>query len=247
MRAALPALLAVLLAAAPAAAQEEVRELSWQEASDLVLVSCVFKSRPEGLEVIVERRAGVEGALTVSLPAGTFGSHEGYCADEGRPERPYQDLLLLRAPTLQLDAGQMRASVVIPVACGTYRRAGPEPGARYDLASLPAGSGAARLLETICAMDRLPPEQDLALALWITREDLSWDYLRGRTFHSFGQRLSVNGEQAAGAAALIEASGQAPAAFRFYRELAPAEAPEEAPEAPTEEPGPPDAQPGELS
>ena len=200
-----------------------------------VEVTCTFKSRPEGAVVTVRRQAGTTGDLAVRFSPGTFGAVNPRSKE--RYGRLYQDIMFLRAPVVVVRAGEPAASVVVPVACGTYRRQGPQPGVPYELDRVERGSPIDQLLVQVCAGSAPPPERATALAIWVAREGLAYDYLARRTFHSFATRRPVGVEQGAAARALLERSGVDAQALPFFREgPQPAPAPTRATEQPADQP-----------
>jgi tetratricopeptide (TPR) repeat protein len=161
-------------------------------------VACGFVSVPSGgvVEVTVERRAGVEGPIAIALPPGTVAeSPERPDSDpEVRPERwpRPQDLALLRAPVVVLEAGVARQSVRVPIACASFSRSTPREGLRYTLRRFESGSLIDRLLRVLCSGD-VPPEGAASqLAVWIARNAIGWRTFAARTG---GEWRAFSGEE----------------------------------------------------
>jgi hypothetical protein len=208
-----------------------------------VSVNCTFKSRPEGAVLTVRRQRGTTGAVAVSFPPGTFGAVNPRSKE--RYGRLFQDIMFLRAPVVVLREGQDEASVVVPVACGTYRRRGPSPGVAYELHAVERDTPIDRLLVQVCADDAPPSECETALAIWVAREGLGYQYLAERNFHSFAAQRPVGVQHGEGARQLLERSGVNADALPFYREGPQRERPEPTKEKPQQEQAPEEQ--GDLS
>jgi hypothetical protein len=266
--------------------------LAWDEAGGLVEISSQFQGDGVGgaIELTVRRPEGASAqeALAIAFPPGTYGLAPGSAreAASGSPEpvvgsewtspeserhfgtwpKP-QDLALLRAPVVELAAGEQVAKVRVPVACASFHRGAPKPGTVYALDRFERGSQADRLMQAICAGARPPAEAEVQLAVWLARDDVSWDQFQAEGGHwgrlvTFGAGVPVLPGDARGAAELMLDAGIDPRPLRFFGgegspdvqvEAAPAaeEPAEQAPAAPEPEPEPqaePEpSTPGDLS
>lgn len=249
------------------------RVVAWDAPEGLVAVECSFAGDGLRLDVVRAPAAG-DGPVAVVFPPGTYAVAEGAeeraspdpldlagpeLADRGRPwttpdqERRYghwpgpQDLALLRAPVVLLEAGVARQVVHVPVACASFHRRAPEVGRRYGLAALPAGSPIDRLLVALCAESTVP-EAEAQLAVWLARDDIDWAAFcseggdRGRIV-TFGSMIPVRARHAEGAARLLLGAGVDPTGLRFFGaepqvQAAPDAPPQQAPDASALEPAP---------
>lgn len=222
----------------------------WQDAVRATDVSCRYVANGnEGvLELTVARKPGVDGALAVCFPPGTYGV-EGALAETDGPwvdpksDRKYhswphsrQDLGMLRAPVIELEPGQEQATVAVPVACASFGRNAPSGGEVYSLRAFETGSPSDKLLLALCAGERAP-EAEAQMALWLARNDITWDQFRTRGGAS-GRLLTFTFEHisaekhAQGAAKLLLDAGVDPRATRFFQDSTPRPEPrtEQAPE-----------------
>lgn len=238
------------------------RVVAWDATEGLAAVECSFAGDSLRLDVVRGAAAGL-GPVAVVFPPGTYAiaddeaTEEGSAGDSGAlvdqdrwttpdQERRYgqwpgpQDLALLRAPVVLLEAGVARRVVQVPVACASFHRRAPEVGRRYGLATVPAGSAIDRLLVSLCA-EAYPPEAEAQLAVWLARDDIDWAAFcseggdRGRVA-TFGSMTPVRARHAAGAARLLLGAGVEPTGLRFFAPAAPEEPP--AADAPAPEPTP---------
>ena len=180
-----------------------VRPFDDQEAG--AVATCRFLRRNHGaeIELTIERRPGVEGPLAVAFPPGTYAeaptgpaSSGGHEDEQSRPERwpRPQDLAILRAPVLVLEATENRASTCVPIACAAFNRAAPYEGLRYQLRRFEAGSATDRVLQVLCRGEKPPEGTASQLALWIAANRIEWRKFMVRTEGSWypfsGERVN---------------------------------------------------------
>lgn len=176
----------------------------------------------------------VEGAFVADVVEGDMWSEtSGNESERGSPwiqprdERRFghwpspQDLALLRARVITLEAGQTGAQVTFPVACAAFSKGCPQSGQVYQLERLPVGSPLDRLLVALCADELQASEAEVQLAVWMARNDLTWHEFVAEGGHwgrllTFGRNESVLPEHAAGAARILLDSGVDPRACTFF-------------------------------
>ncbi len=198
--------------AADALIEKEPVAHAWDE-QKVVAVTCTFRSRAEGLTVLLERRPGVTGPLVVALRPGIVG-----IPDRARlkSSRVPQVLVLLRAPVVQLSANTRRASLQVPVACASFRRSGPQPAQPYHPQRAKPGSAIDRLASVLCA-GTLAPTPETALAVWIAHEGLKAPRLARGSFRTFPTpREFVRPIHGKGAAELIRKAGLDPSTYPYF-------------------------------
>lgn len=216
----------------------EVLELDEALASGAVTVLCHYESWGRGgaLELTMER-GSARGDVAVAIHPGTYGEPIGVAdvIDAGgerpwvdpRQDRRYrhwpspQDLALLRAQVVVLPAGQHAVRASFPVSCASFEKQGPQPGQAYELKRFPVDSAADRLLVALCADEVKGSESEVQLAVWLARNDISWDQFTREGGHwgrlvTFGHGGAVLPEHADGAARMLLDSGVDPRASRFF-------------------------------
>lgn len=226
--------------------------ITWDRPDGRVEVEASFRGAAGlggALLLSVHRRPGFTGSLSVAFPPGTYaapapppGSELAGLDDWNSPDAerrfgawpPPQDLALLRAPVLHLPADAASVSVTVPVACASFHRGAPRDGAPYALARFPRGSRIDLLLQAVCAGAEPPPEAEVQLAVWMSRDDVSWDEFRAEGGHwgrlvTFGRALPVLPSDASGAARLVLEAGVDPRPLRFFQRAGAPRGPEEAP------------------
>jgi hypothetical protein len=190
------------------AAQELIDEhpqaYSWDQTEGVVEVLCTVGSG--GLELTVERSEGVEGALVVTFPPGTFGSPLAPNPDpDGDDDDPdYQELLITRAPVVVLAADQDTQTISVHALCGNRSRPSPSQGMTYHLTRTPVGTSVDQLMVYLCSGDETP-SAEAQLAVWITRNRI----LRGQVAESqpFGAPPVDAAVHAGGASFLLSEAG----------------------------------------
>lgn len=199
--------------AADAVIASEPSAHAWDQ-QDVVKVTCTFRSRAEGLTFELERRPGVKGPLVIALRPGIVALPDrARLRSSGIP----QDLVLLRAPVVELAATVQRASVQVPVACASFRRRGPQTAQPYHPQRAKLNSAIDRLASVLCAGSTLAPTPETALAVWIAHEGLTANRLSAGSFHTFPTpRQLVRPTHNGGAAKLIRKAGLNPKAYPYF-------------------------------
>lgn len=213
---------------------------NWDQASSVAELDCHYRSRGafQGgcLEVTARRKKGIEGPLAIAFPPGTYGVAE-IAAQEGAlaegehwtnpdDDRRYghwpsqQDLAFLKAPVVFLGADEDETSFEVPIACASFGSGTPRPDQKYSLRRFEAGSTADRLLLALCAREETS-EPEAQLALWLARNDISWDQFCAHGGNSgmlitFGGDRRILPRHAKGAAKLLIEAGADPHAARFF-------------------------------
>jgi len=233
----------------------------WEEAGAVVEVSTRYRgsSNQGRVELTLTRRPEAPpGDLVVVVPAGTYATPLEVAADgdwtKPDQDRRYghwpsaQDLALLRAPVIELDAATDVVTATAPIACASFAKDSPADGQPFALRRFPPGSPADRLAVALCAGE-LPREEPAQLALWIARDDVSWEGFTSRggaagRLVTFESSRPVTGRHAGEAAQLLLRAGVDPREAAFFGagaadEPAPAAAPASpGDEGPATEPAP---------
>ena len=211
--------------------------VAWDE--DVVEIRAQFQEGGR-LRLDLVRDEAAEDVV-VCVPAGTGAvasndteprrSRRGRWVDPAAEQRfgrwpAAQDLALLGAPAIHLAAGQRFACVEVPVACASFEVSAPLHDQPFKLMRFAKGSAIERVLVEVCRGEPRPSEE-VQLAVWIARNDLSWGrYLeRGGGFGlpaTFGGR-SVLPSHGRGASALLVQSGVDPRGRAFFGESPPSE------------------------
>jgi hypothetical protein len=208
---------------------------AWTESGQVVEIKTNYRKHGWGgeIELTISRKAGVEGPLAVAFPPGTYGVPVHPGAVDGqewtKPEqerrfknwpRP-QDLAMLRAPVILLEAGQAVASVTVPVSCASFDKKAPVSDQAYALQTFDAETPVDKLMIAICSGDTPPDDTDVQLALWLSRDDISWQQYQSEGGHwgrlvTFGSSSPVLPSNARGASKLMLDAGVDPRPMRFF-------------------------------
>ncbi len=266
---------------------------TWDQAGDVVEISTTYRKNGWGgqIELSMERKAGVTGSVAVAFPPGTYGVAKTGCdepagmggqpgvasvgdargytgAQEDRRYRHWpsaQDLAMLRAPVLYMAAGANSAKVSVGVACANFHMGPPQADQSYTLSSFKSDTPVDRLMQVICAGDSPPSDTDVQLAVWLSRDDISWKEFQREGGHfgrlvTFGSSSPVLPSNSRGASRLLLEAGVNPRQLRFFDpsgdaraarssdqviDAAPQVAPQTGEQAPDSAPEP-EAQPAEV-
>jgi hypothetical protein len=201
--------------------EAEPRLVAWEDAGDLVEISCAFQQRGSwsGVELTLRRREGVQGPLAVAFPPGSFARPDLQIADDGRRPPTSQQLLFLRAPVIEVPTAEELVVARVPVACGNLGIPGPRSGQAHHMTQLTRGTDVDRLMQILCSGAGAPDECEAQLAVWIVRNQVGPGVGLGYT--TFESSRSIDGSHGPGARRAIEAAGVDAQGLPFFRDQAP--------------------------
>jgi len=179
----------------------------WQDSRAVAAIACAYDGT--GMALTVTRRPGVEGPFAVAFAPGTYGAPE-----LNRPRRS-QDLMLLRAPTVVVDAGASSGTTRVPVCCGSYELATPYFDQPFALRQAERGSDVDRLLEVLCMGGEPAPEAEAQLAMWTLRNQIAYGRFEER-YVTFERSRPIRRHHAGGAARLLLRGGIDVQAVPYY-------------------------------
>jgi hypothetical protein len=216
---------------------------TWDQANDVVEISTTYRKSGWGgqIELSMERKEGVTGPVAVAFPPGTYGvantgrhavnapaafgdarGHAGSQDEQRYRNWPSaQDLAMLRAPVIYMAAGATSAKASIGVACASFHMGPPQSEQSYTLKTFKSDTPVDRLMQAICAGDSPPSDTDVQLAVWLSRDDISWEEFQKEGGHygrlvTFGTSSPVLPSNSRGASKLLLDAGVNPRELRFF-------------------------------
>jgi hypothetical protein len=195
--------------------------------TELARIDARYKTFGRGgsLALKVTRRTGVHGSLAIAFPPGSLARPYIAPVNDARfsswPEPlpgnaagtpTEQDLALLVPRIAWLDPGANEIELRFPIACGRFDRGTPADGARFFLLRFDA----------LDPMDSLLNEIAIQMAIWMLRDNLSWeDFVASRMQRgpliTFETGRNILERDAFGAVEVLLESGIDPRRMRYFR------------------------------
>jgi len=190
------------------------RIYTWEQAQDIVDISCVYQPRYLGgnMQIKIVPKQPLSEDIVVCFPPGLYGKA---LDPEPKPygvARKVQDLGILEAPVIQ---ARNSTKTTVRIACLTYSVKAPSFRTTYILHKTPKDDGVYQLLVEICTGKFSGP--DIQLALWVVGNKLSWeDFLSGRSMVTFRGHNVTSFGASDGAADLIIKAGIDPSTTPYF-------------------------------